>query len=191
MKLFEIFKGANKPCETITYGEFVLTQKFNAQSVIEQITNGAIKINSGLYNDGLFSVLDESISGDISNSWNWQFQGTMMPIVATAFGDLFLFDTKNRQISFFQTQYNTVEPIADSVAELLDKALPFPSIRQGVLKEPNLQKVKAVCGELQYGKTYILKPWEMLGGVDKIENYTVGGLCVYHNLVSQTLRGNQ
>lgn len=190
MELFEIFKGAKKPCERITYGEFVLTQKLGAESVVEQITGNTIKINSGLYNDGLFAVLDSSISENISNSWNWQFQGKVIPVIATAFGDLFLFNTENKQVYFFQTQYNTTESIADSFTELLDKAFPFPSIRQSVLKEPKLQEVKAVCGELQYGKTYILKPWEMLGGVDKIANYTIGGLCIYHNLVSQTVRDN-
>ena len=188
MGLFDIFKKNKDQPTPIKYGEFTLTCKTDAESVIQRITNGTVNIASGIYNNGLFTVLDTTIVTDICNSWDWRFNKAMIPVIATAFGDLFLFCKTDQQIYFFQTQYNTMEAIADTFDELLGKAFPFPSIKQNVLKELRLQELKSICGELKYGKVYILKPWEMLGGVDKIENYTVGGLCVYHNLVSQTVK---
>lgn len=192
MGLFDIFKKDKEQPTPIKYGEFTLTYKIDAESVIRHITNGAVNIASGIYNNGLFTVLDTSISTDICSSWDWHFNKTMIPIAATAFGDLFLLSTVDRQIYFFQTQYYTTEAIVDGFDELLNKVFSFPSIRESILKEPKLQEVRTACGELQYGKTYILKPWEMFGGEDKAENYTIGDLCVYHNLVSQTVNeGNR
>lgn len=188
MGLFDIFKKGKEQPTPIKFGEFTLTYKTDAESVIQHITNGEVTIASGIYNNGLFTVLDITSSTDICNSWDWQFNRNMIPAIATAFGDLFLFCTADQKIYFFQTQYNTTEAITDDFDELLNKAFPFPSIRESILKEPKLQEVRAACGELQYGKNYILKPWEMLGGVDKAENYTIGSLCVYHNLVSQTVK---
>lgn len=188
MGLFDIFKKDKEQQTPIKYGAFTLTYKIDAEPVIRRITNGTVSIATGIYNNGLFTILDTTISMDICNSWNWHFNKTMIPIAATAFGDLFLFCTTDQQIYFFQTQYCTAEVIVDSFDELLNKAFLFPSIRESILQEPKLQEVRTACGELQYKKTYILKPWKMFGGVDKTENYTIGDLCVYHNLVSQTVK---
>lgn len=133
MGLFDIFKKGKEQPTPIKFGEFTLTYKTDAESVIQRMTNGAVNIASGIYNNGLFTVLDTSISTDISNSWDWQFNRNMIPAIATAFGDLFLFCTADQKIYFFQTQYNTTEAITDDFDELLSKAFPFPSIRKSIL----------------------------------------------------------
>ena len=49
------------------------------------------------------------------------------------------------------------------------------------------KKITSLFGYLKYGEAFILKPWILLGGTDKPENYVIGNLSTYLDLVSQTL----
>lgn len=170
------------------FEEFTITQKAPVRSAVSYITKGGIAIESGLYHDGLFQMLDVDMTVKICHSWEWRFQKLCLPIAATAFGDLFLYGVQNKWVYFYQPQYDTLDMITKSIEELLNSALVHPSIRKGVLQEEKLQKVKLLLTDLKYGETYILKLWEMLGGTDQPENYVKGELWPYLDLVSQTLR---
>ncbi len=51
---------------------------------------------------------------------------------------------------------------------------------------PNYFKSKEDMG-INVLEAFILKPWILLGGTDKPENYVIGNLSTYLDLVSQTL----
>ena len=138
-----------------------------------------------IYNNGLISVLDIDISVSIMKSWYWRFQDFFIPIISTAFGDLFLYSPRSENCYYFQPQYNTLELITDSLDELLNSALVYDGIKTNLLSEDKLSKVSALVGYLKYGETYILKPWILLGGNDNVENYSAGSLSVYLDLVSK------
>lgn len=89
---------------------------------------------------------------------------------------------------FFQSQYNTLDLITDSIDELINKALIDNGIKANVLLEDKFNNLYKVIGHLKYNESYILKPWLMLGGKDVVENYSIGNLSVYLELVSQALQ---
>ena len=146
------------------YKEYKISEKIVKESTINHISKGKIPIETGIYNKGLISILDIDVSVNIMKNWEWRFDKHFIPIIATAFGDLFMYSPRSENCYFFQTQYNTLDLITDSIDELLNKALLDNEI-----------------------KSYILKPWIMLGGKDIIENYSIGSLSVYLDLVSQSL----
>lgn len=77
--------------------------------------------------------------------------------------------------------------ITKNIDELFDEAFNLPSIKSGLLQEEKFKKITSLFGYLKYGETFILKPWILLGGTDKPENYVIGNLSTYLDLVSQTL----
>lgn len=169
------------------YNEYSISEKSLKESAINRITKSQIPIETGIYNNGLLSVLDINVSVDIMKSWNWRFQKTFIPIISTAFGDLFLYSARSESCYFFQPQYNTLELITDDIEELLNSALVYNGIKENLLLESKFNEVSKIIGNLKYTDTYILKPWILLGGTDSIENYSIGKLSVYLELVSKTL----
>lgn len=167
------------------YSEYVLSEKSLKESTINYITKGQIPIETGIYNNGLISVLDIDITVGAMKSWEWRFQKHFIPIISTAFGDLFMYSPRSENCYFFQPQYNTLELITDNMNELLNSALVNSGIKENVLLESKLNEVSKRIGFLKYTETYILKPWILLGGNDSIENYSVGDLTIYLDLVSK------
>ena len=98
--------------------EYELTEYYQVQSTIDYITKGKNKLSAGSYGDGIFSILDIDTSVNIIKSWNWKFNKRFIPIVATAFGDLFLYCVANQYVYYFQPQYNTNDMITKNIDEL-------------------------------------------------------------------------
>lgn len=167
------------------YNEYTVSEKSLKESTINHITKSQIPIETGIYNNGLISVLDIDITVSVMKSWEWRFQKHFIPIVSTAFGDLFLYSPRSDNCYFFQPQYNTLELITDNIDELLNSALVYGKIKESVLLESKFNEVSKMIGNLKYTETYILKPWILLGGNDSIENYSIGNLSVYLDLVSK------
>ena len=167
------------------YNEYAITEKSTNKSTISHITESQIPIDTGIYNNGLISILDIDVTVGIMKSWEWRFQKYFIPIISTAFGDLFLYSPRSENCYFFQPQYNTLELITDNLDELLNSALVNSGIKEGVLFESKFNEVFHTVGVLKYAEAYILKQWILLGGNDNIENYSIGNLNVYLDLVSK------
>lgn len=167
---------------------YKISEKLLKESTVSHITKGKIPIKTGVYNNGIICILDIDVSVNIMKSWEWRFGKSFIPIIATAFGDLFMYSPRNEKCYFFQSQYNTLDLITDSIDELLNKALIDNGIKANVLLEDKFNNLYKVIGHLKYNESYILKPWLMLGGKDVVENYSIGNLSVYLELVSQALQ---
>lgn len=169
------------------YKEYKITEKLMKESTITHITEDKIHIETGSYNNGLISVLDIDVTVNIMKAWEWRFQKYFIPIIATAFGDLFIYSPRSEKCYFFQTQYNNMEEITDNIDELLNSALIDSGIISSVLLKDKFNNVYSKVGTIKYNEAYILNPWIMLGGNDIVENYSIGDLTTYLKLVSQTL----
>ena len=169
------------------YKEYKITEKLMKESTITHITEDKIHIETGSYNNGLISVLDIDVTVNIMKAWEWRFQKYFIPIIATAFGDLFIYSPRSEKCYFFQTQYNNMEEITDNIDELLNSALIDRGIIFSVLLKDKFNNVYSKVGTIKYNEAYILNPWIMLGGNDIVENYSIGDLTTYLKLVSQTL----
>ena len=49
----------------------------------------------------------------------------------------------------------------------------------------DIRPFRSAMPDFTSAETYILKPWILLGGNDNIENYSIGNLNVYLDLVSK------
>ena len=168
--------------------EYKISEKLTKESTINHITEGKLSIITGTYNDGIISILDIDITVNIMKNWEWRFQKHFIPIIATAFGGLFMYSPRSENCYFYQPQYNTLDLITDNLDELFNNALCDGGIKSKVLLEDKYNNVSAILGHIRYGDAYILKPWLMLGGNDIVENYSIGNLTVYLELVSKSLR---
>ena len=188
MGLFDMFKKNDKilPDKNIEFNKFYTIKKqILKESAITFFTK--IKINSGTYNNGIISVLDIGLSKEISEVWSWKFNNVFIPIIITSFGDMFLYNKENKYFYYYQPQIDDLIWITNDASEFLNKFMTVKETRNILLHEKKFNKVCSNIGYLKYNEVYILVPWIMLGGYDKIENYTVGNLFVYLDLVSQTL----
>lgn len=188
MGLFDMFKKNDKilPDKNIEFNKFYTIKKqILKESAITFFTK--IKINSGTYNNGIISVLDIGLSKEISEVWSWKFNNVFIPIIITSFGDMFLYNKENKYFYYYQPQIDDLIWITNDASEFLNKFMTVKETRNILLHEKKFNKVCSNIGYLKYNEVYILVPWIMLGGYDKIENYTVGNLFVYLDLVFQTL----
>lgn len=131
-------------------------------------------------------MVDGEWSNRILQAWLWILKPTHRALVTTGFGDVFLWEP-DEGVGFLDVQRGTVEPIDSDVRWFLDDFLNKPKIIEQVLRKPRFDDLVSRFGSLPYHSTFILKPWLMLGGEDKIENYSSGDCRVYLDLVGQSL----
>lgn len=89
------------------YKEYKITEKLMKESTITHITEDKIHIETGSYNNGLISVLDIDVTVNIMKAWEWRFQKYFIPIIATAFGDLFIYSPRSEKCIFFKHNITT------------------------------------------------------------------------------------
>lgn len=169
------------------FEKYNISSKSTKESAINHITKGKLPIVTGTYNNGIISVLDIDVSANIMKSWKWKFQENFIPIISTSLGDLFMYNNVNKKCYYCQPEYDYLTLITDSIDELLNKALLDNGIIDHVLFKNKFSDIFTTIGQLKYGEAYILVPWSILGGKDITENYSIGDLTTYLELISQTL----
>jgi hypothetical protein len=141
---------------------------------------------AGAYSHGLLAVVDEEWSKASLQAWQWALKPTHRALMTTGFGDVFLWEP-GQGVNFLEVQRGEVEPIGADVRWFLDDFLSKATIMEQVLRKPRFDELVSRLGPLRYHSAFILKPWPMLGGEDKIENYGSGDCRVYLDLVGQSL----
>jgi hypothetical protein len=144
-------------------------------------------ISAGTFEEGLFSVIDEDLSISVLDSWRWLLGQDAVALVASAFGDLFLWSEKHRSIYFLDVQRGKSTFVDKNLGFFLDQFLPKNEILDRVLHRDLFRSLMGRLGKLRYRQCYIAVPWLRLGGSGDIGTYTIGDLAVYTNLVGQTV----
>ena len=157
-----------------------------SRSAMNDVFENLPELDAGVYNDGEITLVADSYDLDAFASWPEAFWENRFPLATTAFGDFFLWSRNTRQIEYLELQRQTLLKATQDPAWFLEGFLAGETVRKGLLREPLVKTLVARLGGLTYGKCFILEPWQMLGGVDVPENYTVGDAGVYINLVGQT-----
>jgi len=139
----------------------------------------------GTYGNGILTILDVATSKTLLQSWGEILGSGLVPLATTGFGDVFAWDAA-KGVCFLEVQRADSEPIGPDLQRFLRDFLGNPKIAEAVLKESKFQQLVQLKGALQYGQCFILEPWQMLGGVDKLENYSIGQSAVFIDLVGQT-----
>lgn len=141
----------------------------------------------GAYNNGLLMVVDGAIATAILDQWRWLVDETCVALMTTGFGDVFFWNPANG-INHLETQRGTVEFVDAEIDWFLSEFLMNPSVVNDVLKRDQFEKLVQLKRPLLYHEVFILEPWLMLGGADRIENYAIGRCGEYLALVGQALR---
>jgi hypothetical protein len=139
----------------------------------------------GVYDEGLFTVLDSDTARHLLRSWEWLVGAKRVALLTTALGDVLYWS--GTEATWLNVQRGTVESIEADLIWVLDSFLEDARVIEHVLVKPRVDDLIHRLGPLTYHQCYILKPWLILGGVDRPENYDVGHCGVYIDLVGQTL----
>ena len=165
--------------------KYELTEQVSGKSVIEAL--GGAAVAPGSYGGGVFSLCNREFSASIDlGSWSWLIDPGAIVFAYTGFGDFFTWNSESQVVDFINVQYGTKTTPGISFDVFLSDFLVADSIRSSVLRVDRFLEVQGVVGDLNYGSCFILQPWLMLGGSDKLENYVVGQFAVYIELVAQT-----
>lgn len=140
----------------------------------------------GVYNEGLVTVVGVETASRLLESWRWLVPPGCCAIMTTGFGDVFVHEA-DKGVSFLEVQRGRLEFIDPEVDWFLGEFLGLADIMQDVLRAERCGKLIAAQGALRYHQAFILEPWPMLGGNDRLENYTIGDCRVYLDLVGRAL----
>lgn len=148
------------------------------EAVFDQPTVGA-------YNNGLLMILDAVSGRSILTSWEPLIGRGCTGLVTTAFGDIFFWNPSNG-MNFLEVQRGEVEFIDPEVEWFLSDFLINPTVIESVLRAEQFERLVKKTRPLRYHEAFILEPWQLLGGQEKDENFTIGQCSTYLDLVGQT-----
>ena len=143
--------------------------------------------SAGTFEDGLFSMLDETLSNAVLSSWRWLLGQDAVALVTSALGDLFFWSEKHKAVYFLEVQRGKSTFVDKDVGFFLDHFLIKDGVLESVLHREFFKSLTGRLGKLKYGECYIAEPWLRLGGSGDVNTYTKGDLAVYTNLVGQAV----
>ena len=143
----------------------------------------------GSYNNGLFSIVDETDALRLLKEWSWLISEDCGAILTTGFGTVY-FWKPGVGVMILDTMLGEVDYTDKEWEWFLDEYLVHPSIIDEVLRTSYFEELVETYRPLKYGETFVLQPFVFLGGTDKIENYTIGATDVFLSIVSQMLNPN-
>lgn len=148
-------------------------------SAIASVPGGQlVTLSVGCYDEGLLSVLDSTLASQLFTSWSFPETQEYIPILSTAFGDLFVW-LNDLGVYFFEAQRGTFEFVDQEVHWVVHTFLNLPEVQSEVLHLELFETVLSRTGQLKYGQTLIHEPWELLGGGRTPNGFTVGSLAAY------------
>lgn len=139
----------------------------------------------GVYDNGLITFMGEKFSEQIWSNWSSKYSNDYIPFASSAFGELFLFNSRSKAIEHFCPQTEHFEFIDSDTAWVINEFPSMSEVKLDVLKSNLVDAIIQNAGKLTYGNCFILQPWQRLGGKEIPQNFHVGELDVYHRLLSQ------
>ena len=138
----------------------------------------------GVYGKGLLTILTRSDADQFLRSWTWLTGNDARCLLTTGFGDVFYW--AKGYVRWLNVQRGTIEPIDADLGWVLDEFLEKEIVVTKMLRGSVLEDLVRRQRELRYHEAFILNPWLIMGGDDRLENYSVGHCGVYVDLVGQT-----
>jgi hypothetical protein len=165
---------------------FQLTNKQNLKSSYDSLLLGSSgKVDCGVYSNGLLTILDEELGQRLLTPWECSIGRQPIALAYSSFGDVIYYNNKRDAVHILIPQEKKTNHISRNVERVITEWLSIPGVQNDVLRLHQFEKVRSTQGALEYGECYILEPYLMLGGIDSADNYSVGSIEVYLDLVSQ------
>lgn len=171
----------------MTFNEiYKIEERAQGTFVLSKYSEYAAQYNAGVYSFGLLTLVNDFYEKKIDlKPWKQLYQNNYVPFAFTAFGNLFLFNIKNKLVSLFEPQFSRLTEIEIDLKEFFEGFLSNNGIINDLIKKDYVSQVLNFNEQLSYGECYILQPWSLLGGNDEPENYEKGDFATYFDLVSQ------
>lgn len=148
----------------------------------------ALEIASGVYSDGLITVLDARLSAAISNAWSWLLGHDAVPLVTTSLGDFFFWSGSQSAVFSIEAQSGKSTYVDREISYLFDEFLTKEGVQDQVLGGHIFPLLAKRLGALSYGQCYIAVPLAKFGGSGAVDNYSTGEVDVYLSLNAQTAK---
>jgi len=105
--------------------------------------------------------------------WDWLFKERYVALITTGLGDVFLLKKSTREIFYMDPQGGSAEFIDTKVDWFLNEFLVKPEIAESLIWQERIEDLISKQRPLKYHEVFILEPWIILGGEDKVENYAM------------------
>jgi hypothetical protein len=163
----------------------LLTDSAPGESVMrELLPAGRVVPQPGMYENGLLAVLGKQDAAGLLDNWAWLIGADATCLLTTGFGDVFYWS--GGWVHWLNVQRGTTEPIDRELSWVLDEFLHKDTIDSKVLRRSVLNQLVERTRALRYHEAFILQPWLIMGGDDRLESYVIGHCGVYVDLVGQT-----
>jgi hypothetical protein len=139
---------------------------------------------AGAYNRGVISVVTAGHAPLLLSEWVSVVGPSALALVTTGFGDVFYFQP-SQGLFFLNVQHASTVFVDTDPAWLCESFLQLPDVVQSVVRTRRFGEIIGANRPLRYLEMFIRNPWECLGGMDRIENYTIGRCDIYLDLVAQ------
>ena len=137
----------------------------------------------GNYGNGMIKIVDPRDYMGSFYKWIGKEDFNKIPIVITAFGDIFFYDGINGTISFLDIHYRHIELCTDTWQEFFDKFLVNEKIRFAVLRKKLFDEALKKIGKLSDNEMYMFVPALIIGGTETTENMKKGDALTHQHLL--------
>lgn len=158
------------------------TMEFGKEKLPKEIVDLWKKYGFGNYGSGMVKIINPTDYMSSFYKWLGKEDFNKIPIVMTAFGDLFFYDNKNKSISFLDIHYRTITECTD-YKDFFDKFLVDENIKLGVLKQVLFNDALKNIGSIKNKEIYFFVPALVLGGNEDIKHIKKGDALVHQHLL--------
>lgn len=182
-KFIQIFKpGENlaKPDEEIL--------NFGKQMLPKEIIELWEKYGFGEYGEGLIKVIDPREYMNSLYTWLGQKDFTKIPIILTAFGDIFYYrklENNENDISLLNIHYRKIEVCTYSYQEFFEEYILDDNIRKNILRSDLYKQAVEKLGKLEHDEIFFFTPALLLGGGENIKYIQKGNGAIHHQILLQ------
>ena len=136
----------------------------------------------GNYGNGMIKIVDPRDYMGSFYKWIGKEDFNKIPIVITAFGDIFFYDRTNGTISFLDIHYRQID-VCTKYQMFFDKFLVDEKIRLSILRENLFDEALKKIGKLADNEIYMFVPALIIGGTETTENMKKGDASTHQHLL--------
>lgn len=140
----------------------------------------------GNYANGLIKVIEPSDYMDSFYTWIGGHDFTKLPILVTAFGDIFYYrqlsETEN-DICILNIHHRKIDVCAYSFEEFFEEFILDDEITEEVLKEKLFANAVLKKGNLEFEQIFFFVPALILGGTEGEESIDIGDASTHQELL--------
>lgn len=187
MSLMKEFTKMYVPSESLTKPDEKILE-FGRSILPKEIIDLWVNYGFGEYGNGLIKLIDPRDYMNSLYTWLGQQDFNKIPIIVTAFGDIFYYRNFGKginDISILDIHYRKAEVCTDSYQDFFNGFILDAEIRKAILREDLYSEAVKRLGKLNYKDIFFFKPALCIGGKEDIDYVAKGNAAIHHQLLLQ------